>query len=127
MEVESSCDAAPSASAHPAEMSPSSPSSTANGALRLLLSRSSPFAESEFEPTPELQDLIGELKILVVGAGGLGCELLKVREGKEWIGSDVRGSQKESRVGVLGNCSDCELASGGRDRILRCWDSETST
>jgi ubiquitin-activating enzyme E1 C len=38
----------------------------------------SPFANQDFEPGPQLkQMLFQEAKLLVVGAGGLGCEILK--------------------------------------------------
>ncbi|XP_041347869.1 NEDD8-activating enzyme E1 catalytic subunit-like [Gigantopelta aegis] len=46
--------------------------------IKKLLERGGPFAHPDFEPSPEtlmfLQDVC---KILVIGAGGLGCELLK--------------------------------------------------
>ena len=46
--------------------------------LRKLLERSGPLAHPEFEPSPEiLPFMLENCKILVVGAGGLGCELLK--------------------------------------------------
>jgi len=43
--------------------------------IQKLLERSSPFCH--FEPSPENLTLIQGCRILVVGAGGLGCELLK--------------------------------------------------
>lgn len=46
--------------------------------LRKILERPGPFSHPDFEPSPELLDFIrNSCKILVVGAGGLGCELLK--------------------------------------------------
>lgn len=46
--------------------------------LRKILERSGPFAHPDFEPGPEtLEFLRNKCKVLVIGAGGLGCELLK--------------------------------------------------
>ncbi|XP_020281458.1 NEDD8-activating enzyme E1 catalytic subunit isoform X2 [Pseudomyrmex gracilis] len=46
--------------------------------LRKVLERSGPFCRPDFEPSSEsLQFLLEDCKVLVVGAGGLGCELLK--------------------------------------------------
>lgn len=46
--------------------------------LRKILERSGPFCRPDFEPTPEtLRFLMQDCKILVIGAGGLGCECLK--------------------------------------------------
>lgn len=46
--------------------------------LRKVLARSGPFCRPDFEPSPDnLQVLLDQCKVLVVGAGGLGCELLK--------------------------------------------------
>ncbi|KAK6644434.1 NEDD8-activating protein uba3 [Polyplax serrata] len=46
--------------------------------LQKILSRSGPFCHPQFEPTPENLEFLQEsCKILVIGAGGLGCELLK--------------------------------------------------
>ncbi|KAF9605511.1 hypothetical protein IFM89_017530 [Coptis chinensis] len=46
--------------------------------LDKLLSRPGNLVNPGFEPSPELKDDLGEYtKVLVVGAGGLGCELLK--------------------------------------------------
>lgn len=46
--------------------------------LRKVLERTGPFCRPDFEPSPEtLQFLLDNCKILVIGAGGLGCELLK--------------------------------------------------
>ncbi|XP_015123664.1 NEDD8-activating enzyme E1 catalytic subunit [Diachasma alloeum] len=46
--------------------------------LRKVLERSGPFCRPDFEPSPDtLQFLMENCKILVIGAGGLGCELLK--------------------------------------------------
>ncbi|XP_071504733.1 NEDD8-activating enzyme E1 catalytic subunit-like [Diadema antillarum] len=46
--------------------------------IKKLLERSGPFATPEFEPSPELLGIMLEhLRVLVIGAGGLGCEILK--------------------------------------------------
>lgn len=46
--------------------------------LRKVLERLGPFCRPDFEPSSEtLQFLLENCKILVIGAGGLGCELLK--------------------------------------------------
>ncbi|KRT83758.1 hypothetical protein AMK59_3609, partial [Oryctes borbonicus] len=46
--------------------------------LRKILERPGPFCHPEFEPSSEILDFImTSCKILVIGAGGLGCELLK--------------------------------------------------
>ncbi|KAH8869651.1 NEDD8-activating enzyme E1 catalytic subunit [Schistosoma japonicum] len=46
--------------------------------LKCIIERSGPFHRSEFEPSDELLSMVKEhVKILVIGAGGLGCELLK--------------------------------------------------
>ncbi|KAI5006706.1 hypothetical protein ZWY2020_033949 [Hordeum vulgare] len=46
--------------------------------LDILLSRPGNLVHSTFDPSPGLRDLIGSfVEVLVVGAGGLGCELLK--------------------------------------------------
>eukprot|EP00823_Brevimastigomonas_motovehiculus_P003233 TRINITY_DN1951_c0_g1_i1.p1 TRINITY_DN1951_c0_g1~~TRINITY_DN1951_c0_g1_i1.p1 ORF type:complete len:521 (+),score=124.01 TRINITY_DN1951_c0_g1_i1:28-1563(+) len=45
--------------------------------LKPLFLRDGPFARPGFQKTSELLDFIGQVKILVIGAGGLGCELLK--------------------------------------------------
>lgn len=46
--------------------------------IRNVLERSGPFCHPDFEPSAEiLEFLMTTCKILVVGAGGLGCELLK--------------------------------------------------
>ncbi|XP_072386614.1 NEDD8-activating enzyme E1 catalytic subunit [Diabrotica undecimpunctata] len=48
------------------------------GNLRKVLERPGPFSHPEFEPSSEILDFImTSCKILVIGAGGLGCELLK--------------------------------------------------
>ncbi|KAG8037067.1 hypothetical protein G9C98_004389 [Cotesia typhae] len=46
--------------------------------LRKILERSGPFCRPDFEPSPNtLEFLMENCKVLVIGAGGLGCELLK--------------------------------------------------
>ncbi|KAK0130569.1 NEDD8-activating enzyme E1 catalytic subunit [Merluccius polli] len=46
--------------------------------VRKFLERPGPFTHPDFEPSTEsLQFLLDSCKILVIGAGGLGCELLK--------------------------------------------------
>lgn len=46
--------------------------------LRKVLERSGPFCHPDFEPSSEnLNFLMSSCRILVIGAGGLGCELLK--------------------------------------------------
>lgn len=44
--------------------------------LNKVLSRVGPFVQADFDPATGLQTL-KDMKILVIGAGGLGCELLK--------------------------------------------------
>uniref|UniRef100_A0A671V6G2 NEDD8-activating enzyme E1 catalytic subunit n=1 Tax=Sparus aurata TaxID=8175 RepID=A0A671V6G2_SPAAU len=46
--------------------------------VKKFLERSGPFTHPDFEPSTEsLQFMLDTCKILVIGAGGLGCELLK--------------------------------------------------
>lgn len=52
--------------------------------LDFLLTRASPYGNEtgslpngEFAPSAGLRDEIAQKKILVIGAGGLGCEILK--------------------------------------------------
>lgn len=46
--------------------------------LRKILERSGPFCRPDFEPSPEsLKFITQNCNVLVIGAGGLGCECLK--------------------------------------------------
>jgi len=46
--------------------------------IRKMLERAGPFSHPDFEPSEECLDFLMETcKLLVIGAGGLGCELLK--------------------------------------------------
>ncbi|XP_047390505.1 NEDD8-activating enzyme E1 catalytic subunit isoform X2 [Sciurus carolinensis] len=46
--------------------------------VKKFLERSGPFTHPDFEPSTEsLQFLLDTCKVLIIGAGGLGCELLK--------------------------------------------------
>jgi ubiquitin-activating enzyme E1 C len=46
--------------------------------LNMILTRGSPLAHPEFTPGSSNLDIITQFaKILVIGAGGLGCEILK--------------------------------------------------
>ena len=46
--------------------------------IRKLLERRGPFSHATFQPSPEMLNILrNHIKILVIGAGGLGCELLK--------------------------------------------------
>ena len=46
--------------------------------IRKMLERNGPFAHESFEASSQILDFVREnMKLLVVGAGGLGCELLK--------------------------------------------------
>lgn len=46
--------------------------------LRKILERSGPFCRQDFEPSSEcLKFVVQNCKLLVIGAGGLGCECLK--------------------------------------------------
>lgn len=46
--------------------------------IRKVLERSGPFCHPDFEPSADiLEFLMSACKVLVIGAGGLGCELLK--------------------------------------------------
>lgn len=48
--------------------------------VRKLLERRGPFTHPSFEPSPNtLKFLRSTCKLLVIGAGGLGCELLKAQ------------------------------------------------
>lgn len=58
--------------------SPSSPSSNYRYVhIRKLLERPSAFAQEDFEPGKENLERLSQIKVLIIGAGGLGCELLK--------------------------------------------------
>ena len=64
----------PAAEIH--SLSPNDTSRWAN--LSRLFSTPGPMASPDFEPMAEMFDMIREgVKLLVIGAGGLGCELLK--------------------------------------------------
>lgn len=44
----------------------------------MLLTRNGPLVPSGFEPSPELREMLqNDIRVLCVGAGGLGCEILK--------------------------------------------------
>lgn len=44
----------------------------------MLLTRNGPLVPSGFEPSPELREMLAnDIRVLCVGAGGLGCEILK--------------------------------------------------
>jgi ubiquitin-activating enzyme E1 C len=45
--------------------------------LKRLLDNTGPFVQEDFEPGIENIERLNQIKILVIGAGGLGCELLK--------------------------------------------------
>lgn len=46
--------------------------------LDLLLTRQGNLAGPDFEPSPDLREqILGDIRVLCVGAGGLGCEILK--------------------------------------------------
>lgn len=47
------------------------------GHLRKILERSGPFCHPNFSASPDNLKFLNSCKILVIGAGGLGCELLK--------------------------------------------------
>ncbi len=42
-----------------------------------ILERPSSFTQEDFEPNKENLLMLKQIKVLVIGAGGLGCELLK--------------------------------------------------
>ncbi|KAK9248324.1 hypothetical protein V1506DRAFT_529624 [Lipomyces tetrasporus] len=46
-------------------------------ALKRILARRGPFTDEAYVPGPEVYDFLSGMKILVIGAGGLGCEILK--------------------------------------------------
>lgn len=47
--------------------------------LNFLLHRTGPLAPppEAFEPGPQVNETLAEKRVLLVGAGGLGCEILK--------------------------------------------------
>lgn len=46
--------------------------------IRRILEKPGPFCHPSFTPSPDtLEFLMSSCKVLVIGAGGLGCELLK--------------------------------------------------
>ncbi|KAF3082645.1 hypothetical protein TWF569_006616 [Orbilia oligospora] len=45
--------------------------------LNNILTRRGPYSDETFEPGDEPKAFLADLKILVIGAGGLGCEILK--------------------------------------------------
>jgi ubiquitin-activating enzyme E1 C len=58
--------------------SPASPSANTRYLhIRKLLERPSAFAPQDFQPGRENMESLGQIKLLIIGAGGLGCELLK--------------------------------------------------
>lgn len=58
--------------------SPASPGSHSRYVhIRKLLERASAFAQEDFEPGRENLERLSQIKLLIIGAGGLGCELLK--------------------------------------------------
>ena len=68
----------PQLGTHSNSSSPASPSSNYRYIhIRKLLERQSSFSQEDFEPGPENLERLSQIKILIIGAGGLGCELLK--------------------------------------------------
>uniref|UniRef100_A0A3B1ILQ4 Uncharacterized protein n=1 Tax=Astyanax mexicanus TaxID=7994 RepID=A0A3B1ILQ4_ASTMX len=58
--------------------------------VQKFLERSGPFTHPDFEASEEtLQFLLDTCKILVIGAGGLGCELLKNLFGWNSLASNI--------------------------------------
>src|ERR1051325_7703160 len=45
--------------------------------LQHIFESKSPFSDELYQPGPEVIDNVATAKILVIGAGGLGCEILK--------------------------------------------------
>ena len=45
--------------------------------IKRILSTPSQFAPDIFETSEEILEMLDDAKVLVVGAGGLGCEILK--------------------------------------------------
>ncbi|EAS33611.2 NEDD8 activating enzyme [Coccidioides immitis RS] len=45
--------------------------------LHRILTRSGPFSDDDWVPGPETMSALASSKVLVIGAGGLGCEILK--------------------------------------------------
>lgn len=47
------------------------------GAVDVMLKRAGRFTGPDFDPSEDISSVLRAVRVLVVGAGGLGCELLK--------------------------------------------------